>query len=257
MIRTRYAAASAAGLLPAIGIAVLIAIALSAGLSGYVVHRWNKGTAAIAEAKQLKIDREADRKFIADLKVTAQKLRQHGVDQALAYQQATERMDAIAAKLEQQREANRQFATLQQQSLDALAAARPDLRDMRLGDDFLQHWNRSNQGRSAEGQRGPAAAPAERAGKPANPVPRAAASDKQRTSGAPGESRRSDRAVSGLQRPWRLSGAVDRRVAGHRLGLVLQGGQGHGAQSYDVPATGALRGAGLARLSSSDAGGGR
>lgn len=256
MIRSRYAAASAAGLLPAIGIAVLIAIALSAGLSGYVVNRWNKGTAAIAEAKQLKAEREADRKFIAELKDTAQKLRQHGVDSALAYQQATERMDAIAAKLEQQREANRQFATLQQQSLDALAAARPDLRDMRLGDDFLQHWNRSNQGRSAEGQRAPAAAPAERAGKPANPVPRAAASDKQRTSGAPGESRRSDRAVPGLQRPWRLPGAVDRRVAGHRLGLVLQGGQGHGTQSREVPAVVHRSGSAVAVLRFRDVGGG-
>ena len=257
MIRTRYAAASAAGLLPAIGIAVLIAIALSAGLSGYVVHRWNKGTAAIAEAKQLKGEREADRKFIAELKDTAQKLRQHGVDQALAYQQANERMDAIAAQLEQDREANRQFDTLQRQSLEALVAARPDLRDVRLGDDFLQHWNRSNQGRDAEGQRAPAAAPAERPAKPARTVPRAAAGNQQRPAGAAGQPRPGDRAVSRLPGRQGFTHRGDGRVAGHGLGLVLQRGQGHGAQSGEVPATGALKAAAVARLSPSDIGGGR
>lgn len=257
MIRTRYAAASAAGLLPAIGIAVLLAIALSAGLSGYVVHRWNKGTAAIAEAKQLKIDREADRKFIADLKDTAQKLRQHGVDQALAYQQATERMDAIAAKLEQQREANRQFAIQQQQSLAALAAARPDLRDMRLGDDFLRHWNRSIQGGSTEAKPGPAAAPAERAGKPARTVPGPASGNKQRSAGAAGQPGRRDRAVPRLPGQQGVAGRVDGRVAGDRLGLVLQRGQGHGAQSGEVPAIAGGRASAVAVLSLRDMEGGR
>ena len=257
MIRARYAAASAAGLLPAIGIAVLITIALSAGLSGYVVHRWNKGTDAIAEAKQLKGEREADRKFIAELKHTAQKLRQHGVDSALAYQQATERMDAIAAKLEQQREANRQFATLQQQSLDALAAARPDLRDVRLGDDFLQHWNRSNQGRDAEGQRAPAAAPAERPAKPARTVPRAAAGNQQRPAGAAGQPRPGDRAVSRLSDRQGFTHRGDGRVAGHGLGLVLQRGQGHGAQSGEVPAIAGRRASAVAVLSPRDTRSGR
>lgn len=255
MIRARYAAASAAGLLPAIGIAVLIAIALSAGLSGYVVHRWNKGTAAIEQNKNLKAERAAQEEFIAQLSATANHLRQHGVDQALAYQQATERMDAIAVKLEQDREANRQFDTLQRQSLEALVAARPDLRDLRLGDDFLRHWIQSNQG-AAEEKRAPATAPAGRARQPAKPVPGAAPAGKQRSAGAAGQPRPGDRAVSRLPGRQGFTHRGDGRVAGHRLGLVLQRGQGHGAQSGEVPAVARRKANAVAVLRPRDVGGG-
>ena len=215
-------------------LAVLLAVlALAGGLWGG--DAWRKGQTAIEQNKTLKDDREADRKAIADLKETAEKLRQHGVDNALAYDQAMERMGAIAEQLEKDREANRQFEQQQRQALADLLADRPDLRDLRLGDDVLRHWQQSNQGRRGQGQPAtPAAAPAP-AGKPAKAVPGAAGADKRRGASAAGEPRPGDRAVPRLQRSGRLVGAGDGRMAHHRMAVVLQGGGGNRPPGYRLP----------------------
>ena len=201
-----------------------VVLALAGGVWGG--SAWREGRTAIAQNKALEKEREADRKTINDLKQVGQELRQRAVDGAVAYQQASERMGAIATQLENYREANRQFAAQQRASLAALAAARPDLRDMRLGDDFLQHWNRSIEGGGAEGQRAPAAAPARPAGKPADAMPRPAAGNKQRPAGAAGQPGRVDHAIPGLPQRQGVAGGGDGRVAGHRMALVLPGGEG-------------------------------
>lgn len=207
-----------------IGWRLTLLIALLALVVGvWTGNAWHEGRAAIKQNVELRKQQAADRKAIEDLKNTAQALRKHAVDAALAYDQATERMAVIATKLEKDREENRRFDQRLRDDLEALAADRPDLRDMRLGDDFLRHWNRSNQGRGAEGQRTPAAAPAVDPRKPARPVPAAPAGHQQRPAGAGSQSRRSDRPLPGLQRPPRLPGEGDGRVAHHGMGLVLPG----------------------------------
>lgn len=209
------------------------ALSLVAGL--WAGNAWREGRAAIEQNKTLKEERAADRKAIADLKQAAQALRQHGVDATLAYDQAAERMGAIAEQLEKDRDETRRLAAQQRADLEALAAARPDLRDMRLGDDFLRHWNRSNQGGSDAAQPAtPAAAPGP-AGKPAGKLPGASPGHQQRPARAGRQSRRGDRAVQGLQQARRLAGPLDGRVAQHRVALVLPGGGGLRPAGYRLP----------------------
>lgn len=201
---------------------ITVAAALFALILGiWGGNAWRKGQTAIAQAKDLKAQRDADRKAIADLTAAAQQLRQHAVDGALAYQQAAERINAIAADLERDRETNRQFAAQQQQALAALAAARPDLRGLRLGADVLQHWQQSNQG--ADPERAPAPAPAGATGQPAHPVPAAPRAGQRRGAGLDRQSRPGDGPVPRLQRARAVAGANDGRVAAHGQGLVLRG----------------------------------
>lgn len=123
---------------------------------------WQRGRTAIAQQK-------ADQQTIKQLSNTAKQLQEHAVDMALAYQQAAERMGAIAQQLETDREANRQFEQAQRKELAQLLAARPDLRDVRIGADLLRHWQASNAGTDA----GSAAASA--ASQRDDPVPSPAA----------------------------------------------------------------------------------
>lgn len=202
----------------------LLAAVLALVVGIWTGNAWHEGRAAMAENVELVKQRADDRKAIDELKETAERLRQHGVDGALAYDQATERMGLIAQQLENDREETRRIAARQRADLEALAAARPDLRDMRLGDDFLRHWNRSNQGASGAGQSAAPAAAPEHPGKPAGKLPAAAAGQQQRPAGAVGQSRRDDIAVPGLQQARRLPGAGAGRMAGHGVALVLPGG---------------------------------
>ena len=137
-------------------------LALATGL--WAGDAWRQGRTAMAQQK-------ADRQTIEDLKTTAETLRQHAVDASLAYDQASERMGAIAQQLETDREANRRFEQQQRAQLAQLLEARPDLRNVRVGADLLRHWQQSNAG-SAGATTATTASPASQ---PAHPVPAAAA----------------------------------------------------------------------------------
>lgn len=162
MLKSAFTASRSAGLLPAFGWTLLIVAVLALVFGVWAGKRWEKGANAIAANKTL-------RKDIEDLTEAARALQQHGVESAIAYDEAAERLFLIAIQRETDRAENRQFLESQRDALGALAAAQPGLADLRLGDNVLRHWNRANQGPAATG---PAAA--EPAGKPADRVPAAA-----------------------------------------------------------------------------------
>lgn len=155
--------------------ALLALLALCIGL--WAGDAWRAGRVAVAQNKALLKQQADDRKTISDLQTAAAELRQHAVDATLAYQQASDRLNTIAQQLEQDREANRQFAQQQRDALATLAQARPDLRSLHLGPDVLRHWQQSNRG-------APATAPAAAdPGQPAHAVPAAAAAGQRRGAG--------------------------------------------------------------------------
>lgn len=229
-LKTTFTTASSAGLLPAFGWALLLVAAFAASAAGWAVHRWDKGAQAIAENVTLKAQRSADAKAYHELLTEAKAGQQRNVDQAAEMRAASERMGAIATLLEKNLESNHAFAARQQDELVALLARRPDLRTQHLGGDVLQHWNKSNQGAA-----GSSAAPAKPPGKPAHAMPGAASSTQRPGAGSTGESRRGDRAVSGLSIPQRVAGVSRRRVASHRLVLVLQRGGSTRPRCVGVP----------------------
>lgn len=143
---------------------LLLAVVLALVTGLWAGSAWREGRIAMAQQK-------ADRQAIEDLKSTAEKLRQHAVDASLAYDQASERMGAIAQQLETDRDANRKFEQQQRAQLAQLLEARPDLRAVRVGPDLLRHWQQSNAG-SAGATTATTASPASQ---PAHPVPAAAA----------------------------------------------------------------------------------
>lgn len=212
-----------------LNIRATLALALVALVLGlWAGYEWRHGRDGIAEAAQLKQERAADRQTIADLKAAGLAIKQNAVDQDAAYRAAEQRLGAIATQLEQDRDQNRTFAARLGTQLDALLAVRADLRELRLGNDVLQHWNESNAGRPADVRAAPAAAPA--AGQPARGVPgNAPASDQRPRSGAAREPRRGDRDLPRLQGQQQVADSVDGRMARHRDGLVLQGGEGRRA----------------------------
>ena len=214
MIGGLFKIASSAGLLPAIGWAVLGTAIVSGVTIGWGMHRWDKGAEALKENKTLQKD-------IADLNTAAKNLQQHAVDDAVAYKLAADRMNGIALALENQNAANESFFRTQSRSLVTLLRVRPDLSVAHLGPDVLQHWNESNQGSSIAT---PAAASSP-AGKPANTVPGAPAGSKRPPKRSDGKPRPGGGAVSQL-RQHHGGVAIERgRVAGDRVGLVLQSGR--------------------------------
>ena len=218
-----FNASRSAGLLPAFGWALLLVAVLTAGVTGWAVHRWDKGAEALRADKTL-------RKDIDELTAAARQLQQSGVDSAIAYDQATGRMDAIAVQRETDREENRLFLERQRTELDQLLLLRADLRALRVGAGVLHHWNQSNQGPATT----PAATP-KPAGQPARTVPGAAAGQQRRVPGAAGQPRRSGRAVPRLQgQPGQLAAGAG-RVGGHRVALVLQRGGGGRPGRIGVP----------------------
>lgn len=204
---------------------LLAVLALVVGL--WAGNAWHEGRTALAQNAALKDQQTADRKAIEDLKGAAQELRQHAVDGALAYQQAADLMGAAAKKLEEDRDAIRQFEQRQAAALGALAAARPDLRDLRLGDDVLRHWRTSNAGPAAGEPAAPTAAPAA-AGKPAHAVPAAPAAGQRRGAGAARQPRPGCGAVSRLRGADGFAAERGRDLAGHGVALVLRCSAGDG-----------------------------
>lgn len=223
MLKAAFNASRSAGLLPAFGWTLLIVALLALVFGAWAGKRWEKGANAIAANKTL-------RKDIEELTEAARALQQHGVDSAIARDQAAERLDLIATQREDDREETRLFLETQRTQLGALLAKRPDLHDLRLGDDVLRHWNRGNEGPAASG---PAAA--EPAGKPARPVPAAAAGQQRRGARADRQPRRSDGAVPRLQeQPGPLAAGAG-RVGSHGVELVLQRGGSSRPRRIGVP----------------------
>lgn len=144
---------AAVGALPVVmwSLVILLVVAVLAG--GYAGKRWADGGHAIADNAELKT-------YVSELKVTVRDLREHSAAQAVAYKNATDRLDAIAQERENDRAINQQQAAAMRADLERLLALRPDLRSTRAGVDVLRHWNQSNAR--------PTAAPAA-AGSPAKP----------------------------------------------------------------------------------------
>lgn len=231
--KTAFNTASSAGLLPAFGWVLLVVMALSAGATGWAVHRWDKGAQALRDNAQLRADRAAAEKAYDDLLHKATKREQERVDDSLAYRQAAERMNTIAAQLERDRESNRTFFDAQRASLGALLRDRPDLRELHFGDDVLRHWNESNAGHAAGGAAGAAARPA---GQPAPAVPGPAAGAQRPGAGSAGQPRRGREALPRLQKQQRIAAVGDRRVAGHRMAVVLHRGRSARPRRGAMPA---------------------
>jgi hypothetical protein len=213
--------AKSAGLLPAFGWVVLVVALLAASGGTWLGVHWERGAQAIVDVAALKQQAKADRDYIDDLKANGDKLRQYAADVAKAQGDAISRQAEIATRLEDTLDAQRTFTVRQQGELADLLARRPDLRNLRLGDDVLQHWNESNAGRPAAGG---AAAPAARpASQPAAPVPDRAPAGAQRPHPRPaGESRPGGGALSRLQRAAERPAGLDRRVGAHGARLVLR-----------------------------------
>lgn len=186
---------------------LLVALVIASWWGG---HRWAEGSQAIDQAARLRQDN-------AELAKSAKDIRDAAVDAVLAYDQAAQRLDAIATEREHDREDLRKFAASLRGDLDTLLDARPDLRDLDLGDDVLRHWNRSNQGPGA-GTAQPAAIDH---GQPAAGVPGAAAGNGRKVGHVAGQPRLGDRPVSRLRQPATAAGGCRGDMGSGCLGLVL------------------------------------
>lgn len=153
--------------------AVLVAALLALCLGLWAGGAWRSGRQAVAQQAQ-------DKKTIKDLTDAAQALRQQATEQASAYAQASTRLNAIAQGLEEYRETNRQFEQQQRDALAALLAARPDVRDVRVGAELLRHWQQSNAGPAAAGT-------ATASGQLAQPMPTASTASGRQSAHAVGQ----------------------------------------------------------------------
>jgi len=197
------------------GIVAMVLAASAAGL--WAGNRWAAGQHALEQNREL-------RTLTAQLASQIEQLHAAAADSVLAYDQATQRLDLVATQQEQDREANRRHNQALQARLEQLLDARPDLRQLRLGDDVLRHWN--------DGNAGPAAAPAA-AGDRSKPAP--AVSGPSAGAGRPrldaaGQPRPGDRPVPRLPPQPGQPGHGSAGVGGHGLGLVLQGSQAAGSE---------------------------
>lgn len=178
----------------------LVMLCVVAGIAGgagvYLGMRWERGTQAIADNVKLHGDLAALEQQATKLHDNAEALRQAGIDIAQDFRTAAKRMDVISQDYEDERAANGNFYSEQRRRLQALGADRPELRDLRLGDGVLEHWNQSN-----AGARSDAAAPAAAVDpdKPAAAVPDATGSAQRPGDGSAGQPRPGDRAVPKLR----------------------------------------------------------
>lgn len=182
---------------------------------------WRDGQTARSDNRQL-------RDNLKQLTETADALRQSAVQSALNNDAAIRRLDEVARAREEDREEIQKWAAGQQDALQALARAQPELGN-HAGAGVLQHWNRSNAGADAAGP-----APADAAGQPGAAVPIPSGGAQRRMDRPDCQSRSGDRAVSRLSQS---NGAVARcgtAVGGNRLGMVLR------IRTRDRPDGGAL-----------------
>lgn len=200
------------GFLPVFGYVLLIVVLLAAAGGGLLGWKLANGKQAVDELAQARADlKEAAR--------VANDLRERAVLSNIDYRNAIGRMGKVAELLEEDRERNRAFASRQQQTLARLLDARPDLRIDRAGDDVMRYWTSSNAGATADAT----ATPPE--GEPAAAVPGAAAAGGRPLGDADRKPRRRRGGVPRLQERESQADRSRARMAGNRLGLVLQGGR--------------------------------
>lgn len=203
-------AVKSTGLLPVFGYALLVVLLLGLGAGGFVAWKWTAGSQALQENAALRAQAQQWARI-------ADQQRQSTLDQAAAFDAALGRLNAISQDREDDRKAIQQLGEDLRTDLAALAAARPDLRDVDLGNEFLRHWNKANAG---PGAAAPTAPPA---GEPGAAVPGAATGDQREGTGHRRPARPGSAAVPRLpQRPH----AADRSRAGMArdgVALVLRG----------------------------------
>ncbi|MGH8037300.1 MAG: hypothetical protein ACREPD_06125 [Stenotrophomonas sp.] len=187
-------------------LALLFATAVAAGL--WAGNRWAEGGQAIK-------DRAEQKAFIGQLEEQVAQLHTRAASTAIAYAEAIDRMNTISTSLEQNREENRKFAEGQRAALASLLDRRPELRTTRAGDDVLQHWNQSNQGKS------PAAAPASNTRQSEAGMPGAADGSQRPVGNPPGKPRPGGVPLSRLQRSGTGIDPGNGRMGGHSLAVVL------------------------------------
>lgn len=196
--------------------AIVLVLAASIGAGAWAGHRW-------AEGEQAMTERDEKTAYLASLQDEITRLQTQSAESALAYAEATERLNTIANSLEKNREENRKFAEGQQAALAALLDRRPELRAARAGDDVLQHWNRSNQGKPAA-----ATAPASISREPQAGVPGAPDGSERSVGDPAGKSRPGGNPVSRLQRSRQSVDPGGRRLGSHGLAMVLPSAGGAG-----------------------------
>lgn len=198
-------------------VAALVA-ALACGM--WAGQRWAEGEQAI-------IDRQAQQTRLDELERTAENLRSQVVETAVQYHQAATRLNDIADKLEQDREAQRKFDQRQAAELAALLRDRPDLRTGRAGDDVMRHWNRSNAGPTG----GADAPPAADSGKPEAAVPGPATGAERSVGDPAGKPRPGREPLSRLPQHSEPAGRSGAGLGTDGMELVLRHAAAHGADA--------------------------
>lgn len=204
-------AVKSTGLLPVFGYALAAALLIGLGFGGFVAWKWTAGAFALKENKTLRAD-------VKTWERTAEQQRQNTVDQAAQIDAAIGRLNAISQAREHDLKAIHRLGEDLRGDLARLAIARPDLRDLDLGPDFLRHWNKAN---ASPGAAIPAAGDA---GQPAPAVPAAPAGDQREGAGDRGPARPGSADVLRLPQSQRAAEPGGGRMAGHGLAVVLRRG---------------------------------
>ena len=189
-------------------IAVAVALIVGSALGGFVAWKVTSNSHAAQENRSLRVDAQA----WADI---AKQQRQASVDQAIAFDTAVKKLNEISQGREDDKKAIQTLGQTLRADLAKLAAARPDLRDSDLGDDFLRHWNKAITEPAAS-----TAAPGP-AGEPETAVPSRPASDQRQPAGAAGAARHGSTDVPGLPQRQRPLDSSCNAMARNGVALVL------------------------------------
>lgn len=188
---------------------ILVALLLGGGFAAGL--RWHQADSSQSQVQHLQ-------QQLQQLSETADALRQSAVQSALNYDAAVRRLDEVARAREEDREHIRQWAADQQQALQALARAQPEL-GKRAGAGVLQHWNRSNAGPDAADS-----TPADAARQPGAAVPGATGGAQRRMDRVDRQPRPGNGPVSRLPQSNGAAAGCGPAMAGHRLAVVLRSG---------------------------------
>lgn len=200
-------------------IAIAAALIVGSTLGGVIAWKVTSNSHAAQENRSLRADAQA----WADI---AKQQSQASVDQAIAFDTAVKKLNEISQGREDDKKAIKTLGQTLRADLAKLAAARPDLLDIDLGDDFLRHWNKA----IAEPAAG-TAAPGP-ASKPETAVPGRPASNQRQPAGPVGAARHGSADVPGLPQRQRPLDSSCNAMARNRLALVLRdGGEGQPVRS--------------------------
>lgn len=197
-------------------IAMAAALVVGLALGGFFAWKVTSNSHAAQENRSLRVDAQAWAEV-------AKQQRQASVDQAIAFDTAVKKLNEISQGREDDKKAIETLGQTLRADLAKLAAARPDLLDIDLGDDFLRHWNKA----IAEPAAG-TAAPGP-ASKPETAVPSRPASDQRQPAGAAGAARHGSADVPGLPQRQRPLDSSCNAVAGNRMALVVRDGSQGGS----------------------------